>query len=556
MNPTQLLSIAKARWLTVVLSMIVVLAAAIGLTAKQVPLYSSEAEVLIQVTDAQERFGTGQDSTFLRERNLRNEVAFAKSDRVRLAAESDVGDELEIEILSGNGSDTIEFHALETSPDGAALAANVYAEAFVAQRIEAATESYLESSAVLQQQRDEIQERRKDLGEEISLVEEASLDAQELQIGAALQDLLVVSRLSGAGSAQIINAAISPDQPTSPNWLMNVVAATILGALVGAGLALVKDHFDDTVRSESDLERANGHLPTLSTIPAPVTKTKSGLVAIHTSAQSPAFVEGIRGLRSAIRLAGEMREPISSILITSANPSEGKSTTASALAVSYARAGFAVLLIDMDLRAPTIHSQFGLENDFGLADAISARTEPPIFEVGDGGQWQMSVVTAGSRPEDPADIVSSEVFEKLMTDFKSIFNIVILDSPPILPVADALTLSRTCEATVLVTRCMKTSSSDVSLALERLRRTNAPVLGSVLTGTPQRLSYGYGTDPTDRSDVASPVASGVARTFSHSVEDHADSTASDDSQGPASKPTLVRQQSTRWHRNQDPEENS
>ena len=172
-------------------------------------------------------------------------------------------------------------------------------------------------------------------------------------------------------------------------------------------------------------------------------------------------------------------EELKTILCTSASPGEGKSTTASNLAVVFAQEGRRVLLVDADMRKPTVHHTFGLSNMAGLSNLLTRKLtiQDVIRESGTEG---LTVITCGPIPPNPAELLGSRTMELLLEELKETFDLIIFDAPPVLSVADAQILSNRCDGTILVVSSGSTEKESVIKAKEALLSAKAHLLGTVL----------------------------------------------------------------------------
>lgn len=179
------------------------------------------------------------------------------------------------------------------------------------------------------------------------------------------------------------------------------------------------------------------------------------------------------------------------IMVTSSNPAEGKSTTIANIAILYAQQGKRVLLVDADLRKPTVHVTFSLPNKVGLSNVLT-NTVPLKEAVYATDVDNLYVLTCGPIPPNPTDLLGSKSMDKLLEAVLEVFDMVIFDAPPILPVTDPLVLSRKCDGVVLVVRSGSTKKEELKKAKDGLEKAQAKVLGAVLTGCDtEDMQYSY-----------------------------------------------------------------
>ena len=305
----------------------------------------------------------------------------------------------------------------------------------------------------------------------------------------------------------VIDPARLPDKPFKPKTMRDLALAAVLGLTLGVGLAFLMEHLDDSIKSLDDLERAC-NLPSLGIVPLlgsngrispqPPGKVRgvgdmalsslgcSGVARTDAEAADMDLIvykhpksqvsEAIRHIYSSIMLSASGRPPCA-IMVTSPNPSEGKTMIASNLAQSYALNDRQVVLIDCDLRKPRLHQIFQLDSQPGLSNYLtgSATLEEILRPT---AIPNLTIITGGTRPPSPANLLNSEAFKELLTQLRQQFHHIIIDTPPVLGFADARFVSILVDGVLLVTNHVNTHKSAGRLAHQLLSQ--APVLGAVL----------------------------------------------------------------------------
>jgi capsular exopolysaccharide synthesis family protein len=299
---------------------------------------------------------------------------------------------------------------------------------------------------------------------------------------------------------QIILKPQVPKLPVSPNIERNILLGAIAGLLVGTIVALMVERLDNVFHSPDELKDRT-KLPLLGVIP--YSKQLKQMTPVATLAdkmpeqedsqpnksnrrqpqwyKASPFLEAFRSLHTNIRLLGSDM-PIHSMVISSATPGDGKSTISVHLAQAAAAMGQRVLLVDADLRLPQVHKILGLENQIGLSNVIATgfTAKQAIQRL---PMWDhLYVMTAGQHPPDPTRLLSSKKMLHLMDQFHAVFDLVIYDTPPILGLADGQILAAHTDGVVIVGGLGKTDRSIMMQALDRLRISNATVLGVVANG--------------------------------------------------------------------------
>ena len=287
------------------------------------------------------------------------------------------------------------------------------------------------------------------------------------------QNALSVTRSS---TVSIVESAEPSSSPVSPNLRLNILLAVAVGFILAGGLALVLEYLDDTVKTPDDV-KAVADLPILGE----VGRWRSQKDEIHMvkRGERVAEREAYGMLRTNVRFS-TLGKSMQVLLVTSANAGEGKSTTAANLAAAIAETGKKVVLVDADLRRPSLHRAFGLENHTGLTTALLKDT-PGLGDVFRPAPYaSLLLMTSGPLPPNPAELLDWEGFDALLERLKRDVDLVVLDSPPVLVVADARILAAKADATILVIDSGRTRAGAVRKALQALTTANATVLGVVL----------------------------------------------------------------------------
>lgn len=495
--------IGRRKWMMVVV-LVLSVSAAIAATALQTPMYRAEARVRVEVSSSSNILADGNNlSSNVRNRNLQNEVEFAKSDRVALRAADTIDESLTATIGAASDSDTLTFSATSPTPEEAARISNTFADAYVSERSLAAGERFIAAVDVINNRLTAITTSRLELENELAGTTDSSgiqiqidsLSNEEVRLRAQLNEIDVLSRLDD-GAVAVLNAASVPASPFSPSWARNLALATIAGFILGLGAALLLETLDDTILSKRDLEEAADGVPVLGLVPAPHkrrfnSRPSRQLVTTRTGV----FTEAFRSLRSAIELGQAADSEIRSILVTSSNASEGKSTVVSHLAVAFARSGASVLVIDADMHNPTQHELFGIANRNGLAEELANVGNAEIITEQASGEGLLSVIPAGATGSAPAELLRSVQAQEFIQKLSYAYDLVIIDSPPLLPIADTLSLARICDATLLVSMRGQTNASEAEEAVELLARAKTRPFGTVLNGAEEadnRYGHPYG----------------------------------------------------------------
>lgn len=286
--------------------------------------------------------------------------------------------------------------------------------------------------------------------------------------------------ISGA-SVSILDEAQVPKVPSNQPESRNIVIAAVLGLMLAGGLAFLIDYVDQSIKEPGEAEKLLG-LPVLGIVPR--VPGKGHVTVCGRSPQAEAF----RALRTNLQFVSADKQ-IKRILVTGANPSCGKSTIASNLAITLAQAGGSVLLVDGDLRRPTQQSIFDIEMEPGLSNLVFNNDLNLDEVIQESGRDNLQVITCGSIPPYPAEMLSSQRMRELMDRFSEQFDYVVFDSPPVLAVTDAVVLSSLLEGTLLVLDFGRVRRDEAEEALKALHRVQANVVGSVLNDVPFSSNY-------------------------------------------------------------------
>ncbi|OQY80408.1 MAG: hypothetical protein B6D41_21095 [Chloroflexi bacterium UTCFX4] len=282
----------------------------------------------------------------------------------------------------------------------------------------------------------------------------------------------------------ILERAEEPRLPFAPNMGLNVGLAIIVGILLAVAVSFVIEYLDDTVKSKDDVTRVLA----LSTI-GEIGALRGGKGDKLVTANEPRSVnaEAYRILRTNISFSA-IDKPLRAIMVTSANQSEGKSITAANLAVTMAQAGYRTMLVDCDLRKPSQQKIFGVSNDTGLTNCLLSHANLNSFARPTRVE-NLRLLTTGPLPPNPAELLGSRSMSDLLAALEADSDILIVDSPPVLAVADASILARAVDGTLLVIDSGQTRRDSIARAKENLEQAGARILGIVLNRVSRGNSY-------------------------------------------------------------------
>jgi receptor protein-tyrosine kinase len=437
----ELLRIAQRRLLTVVVFVLLALLGAGALTYTETPQYQSKARIFISTDTSGSSLEAFQASNYATQR-VQSYAALATSRELMQRVISRLNlnltpNQLADKIDSEVALSTVIINLKVTDPDPA-----------VAQQI-------------------------------------AKAESEELTD--YLTDLETPPGKAAPIKASVVDPASYNASQVSPNAALNLIVAALIGLLVGFGTALVRDLLDNTVSSTKDIESAIDS-PVLATIAYDSEVPKHPLLT-EAGSHAPR-VEAFRLLRTNLQFLNLDTRP-KSLVITSAVPGEGKTSTSINLAIALAQTGQRVLLIDGDLRRPRAASVLGLERSVGLTTVLVGRSDlhESIQKHGASGVYFLA---SGPIPPNPTEVLQSNAAQGLFDQLNQMFDMVIIDAPPLLPVSDAAIIARDVDGAILVVRHGKTTKDQLEQARLRLSQVDANLFGVAVNMAPKRGSGGYG----------------------------------------------------------------
>lgn len=507
-------------WLRFPLIIGIVVVAVVGVytySSLQTDLYQSTAKISVVDPNAQAVF----DGVQIRvdpKREVDTQIQLISSPDIRNAVDEKLGDDAtkitSIAVSSVGATDLINITVSSPSPEVAQLAANTMAELFVTQRRAQVTSSFSERAEELRRKAFEIDAQIATI--DLQLADSDTSTAQAEVLGSQRYSLVTqqadlrtratqfdVEAASRSGSAEVSQTALLATSPYSPAPRRDAALAGVLALLLGIGLAFLLDRLSNSVRTAEDVDNLGAGVAVIGGIPIVGEGEKTsrhinrkGLRSIVPPDSIAA--EAYRGLASNLRFSA-LGGKRTRVLVTSAEGSEGKSTLVANLATVLSESGQRVVVVSGDLRKPSIESFFDINTtdsgltrvllgDESLDDAITSAVSPSGHPV--------TVLPAGPLPQNPAEVVGSAAMGALLDRLESAgFDFILIDSPPLLPVADSLALAQFTNGAIVVALVGETPRNHLRETLDRLRQVNSPIIGVVLNGVPTKGRYSryYGT---------------------------------------------------------------
>ncbi|HEX2576658.1 MAG TPA: polysaccharide biosynthesis tyrosine autokinase [Aquihabitans sp.] len=498
------LGVLGRRRRAIVVFTLLVLVVALASSLVQTPRYTSEARVLIEPrVSEQELDQTGQPLVVDRKRIIDTEVRLLGSRSVRDQVERTFGPDTPAATTAAiEGTDLVSVSVSSTDAELAAAVANETARRYISFRTESTRQDLAEAAESVQRQLNDASGRLAVLDELVATATGSALvSAQADRAAAAEQVRTVRTRLDAlrlkqtltTGNATLVDRAEVPSDPVSPTPVRSAILALFAGGILAVVLAFVLEFFDDRIDSRSGLEQIAPHLPVLGMVPVlsgweDRRTTHVAALEDRTSSASEAY----RSLRTSLQFVSGL-DGARTIQVTSATAGEGKTTTAVNLAVMFAMAGQRTILIDADLRRPRVHAFLGLPNGAGYTTA--ALNGRPLSKVSHRvlEEHPLIAVTSGPPTPYPAELLQSEASVKLLDACRRDADVVIVDSPPVVPVADAVALSAHVDAVLLVVSAERSTKRNVRRAVDQLGQVAANVCGVAITEVPASQLGEYGT---------------------------------------------------------------
>jgi polysaccharide biosynthesis transport protein len=491
----QILGVLRRRSPWILLCFVLVAAAAYGFSKHQTKKYTATASLVFSNNQL------GQQVAGLPVASSNNQLALQNTN-LKLVELGDMaartaallGQGLNREAVSADlsisaqtESNIVNVAATATSPVLAAGIANIYTRQFVKEQQNANHAYYASALALVNRQLAAMSSR-----------ERAGTAGLALQDRA--QSLGVLAELRN-GNVQVAQAATVPKSPSSPKTSRNTALGAVLGLLLGLAVAFLLERFDRRIREPKDLEAVYG-LPLLGVVPESSALSRSAQGGRKARGVLPAGeAESFQLIRAHLRYFNVDRE-LRTLLVASAAPGDGKTTVARHLASAAARVGSRVLLVEADLRRPTLVRQLDIESGHGLADVLIGAV--PLSEAiqtveldsppGAGQERALDVLVAGPElPPNPGELIESHAMETVLQQVKSRYDLVVIDTPPLTVVSDAFPLLRKVDGVVIVGRVGRNRRDIAERLHETLTGAGAPLLGVIANGFKAgRLgAYGY-----------------------------------------------------------------
>jgi capsular exopolysaccharide synthesis family protein len=508
----------KRKWWVIGLAL-VGLAVSLAISFTESKQYSASAQVLVQSASQASALGSTQQPVTTTD--VQTMLQLVSSAPVTIVVQKKLGHAPSVAAAEVAQTNVISITAVAGTPAEAATVANAYAEAFVNYQQTVAINNLTQAEAQLRGQIKSITKQIKQLrATHGTASEQSALVNQE----AVLNEQLTQMQVNSAGETSglvLVTPAQPPTAPSSPKPTEDGTLGLVAGLILGLAAAFIRESLDDAVATKETAEEFGG-ATVLAAVPMVGSwkKRDKPLVVSLARPMSPA-AEAYRSLRTSLQFARQERD-LHTILVTSPAAAEGKTSTLSNLGAMFAQAGQRVVLVSCDLRKPRLGQFFGVDEKVGLTTAILG--EQPVEELvqavpGDDNLWLLG---SGELPPNPAELLNGRRIQEVFSALRELFDLVLIDSPPVLPVTDSVLLAKDADATLLIVAAGQTSRSDLQRAAEKLAQVNARVVGMVLNETTRQGGYGYGygygyggTYTTDKSLLPVPAQMNGSESASH-----------------------------------------
>jgi receptor protein-tyrosine kinase len=516
------LAVLRRRVLWIVLCVVVVAGAAFGFSERQTKQYTATSSLVFDNNQLSQQVAGLQAISSNNQLALQNtNVKLVQLGDMAVRTARALGQHLTeekvskaVSVSAQGESNIVDISATATSPVLAAEIANTYSKRFVSEQQNSNHKYYASALALVNKQLATLSPRQRGGTSGLALQNRA----QSLGVLAELQ----------SGNVQVAQAAKIPTSPSSPKTSRNTILAAVVGLLLGLGLAFLLERLDRRIREPKDLEAIYG-LPLLGVVPeSPGLARSARRKGDSGGALLPNETEAFHLIRAHLRYFNVDKE-LRTLLVASAAPGDGKTTVARHLASAAARMGARVMLIEADLRRPTIAQQFDISSGPGLSDVLIGAVMMNVAiqlvaldqpTVAGADPRTLDVLVAGATlPPNPGELIESHAMEVLLEGVRATYDLIVIDTPPLTVVSDAFPLLGKVDGVVIVGRVGRNRRDVAERLHQTLAGAGAPLLGVIANGfKANRGSYGYSYDysyapdkkssPKPATDAASPNGAG------------------------------------------------
>ncbi len=502
------LNVIRARRGVIILATVIVTVVALTVSLVQPKVFSAQTKVLISETDAGAAlFGTVlPDLSSQPERALQTQVQLVEVRPVAEATVKKLGlqqtpDRLldRVSVAAVGQTNVIVIEATASTPEEARDIANTMAEEYVAASRDRKRASIRAAADEVELRLDQTREEILELGRRIASSGRSEELATELTIVtdtystlAEKYEQLRINEQLESGSGAVVQSAVAVETPISPNIPRNVGLGAAVGLVFGLGMAFLGNYLDNTIKSSEEAERVYG-AAVLGIVPVEkADKTAKRRLTI-VEAPGSAAAEAYRVIRNSLDFIN-FENNLKTLLVTSAAPAEGKSTVAANLAMSLSQSGKKVVLVSCDFRRHTVDQFFDVTNEVGLSEVLLG-VHPLKTALQRPRDEHLLVLTAGKMPPNPNELLGSAKMKEVLDSLSEWADWVIIDTPPVLAVADPISIARWVDGVLMVSKAGSTTTDAAQRAVELLGKVGARIIGVAVWGldeTRNRAAQGYG----------------------------------------------------------------
>lgn len=485
LDASRLIGTITRRWWVVVL--VPVLLGVLGYlwSDRATPQYEATAYVVLRPTAADAKFAPVDNGD--PDRELQTETQYISGGSFHDSVEQKLGRGADYTVAPVFKTSVLAIVGKSTVPAEAADTANAAAELYVTVRREQIVSGLTTAGSVLSTRIAALQTELTQVDTQLRATPAAANDAvllaRQRDLTAQLDGLrtqlseVEIGVAVTSGGARVSSLASEPLDPVSPKPTRSAVLFAMLGVLVGLGCAVLLENTTDVLGDADELERRLNGVPVLASIPS-LEEARAGILLLQ--APQSASAEAVRSLRTSLQFLG-LDRTLRRIQVTSASEDEGASTVAANLAVAFAGAGLRVVIVDGDLRHPNVHRYFGVDGLRGFTTVLVRQADLGDVMQPIAMQGWLRVLAAGPRPTNPSEILASGHLGRLLGQLEERCDLVIIDSPPVLPYTDAAVIASYVDVTVMVAKARGSKRTPLQRALRRLRLVDANVAGVVIS---------------------------------------------------------------------------
>jgi capsular exopolysaccharide synthesis family protein len=497
------LGVLRTRKWEILLITVLVVGAAVFFAFRQAPEYEGHAKVLVRPVQS---FGTStinlaQAPNLDTERQLIMSQAIGRGVQERLKPAPGIDTLLHnVGVDVVGTTEVLGIRYRSHDPETAAKTANAFADSYVRFRTQQTLGQFQTAARALEQRITTLQDQIRSIESQLA----ATSDQHTRDSLAAQRDSFVgqmgvmQSRLADLQStastvqsaAQVIQRAETPRAPVSPNKVRDAAMAVVAGLCLGIAFAFMRERLDDRVKGREELEARIG-APVIAVVPKiPGWRKRDETRLVMRAEPKSSAAEAYRTLATNVQFMAA-RQGLKVIIVTSSLAGEGKSTTSANLAVALAQSGRKVVLVSADLRKPRATQFFGVESGLGMSNVLSADVADPALLMLDPGVSNLRVLGSGPTPRNPAELLSSPRCATLIEHLRLVADLIVIDTPPVLAVADASILAALADGAIFVVDGERTRRSAIMQTRAQLETAGVHVIGVVYNNNDPSHGGGY-----------------------------------------------------------------